>query len=246
MGREEKKILNPVLQNAKTHSAFALLFAAGLSFFSYSATAANGCHENVKTAQQAVAQMRVNADKAADDQVNGDIPPSTTMMTCFNQAASMSGTQAGAVFSGDFKDIPGYKSIVNDSLKTLAGNFAGSVVDKLNISAVANVQNIAGNVFNCAVPSKYWGAINKAGVKLGLPAPTLDALISTNNSVECPAPAGAGDMYKQGFQSEATQQDCVAAKTATTAANLPPPTIQVYAALTPCQLMNQATPGSCP
>src|SRR5690606_23964461 len=82
-----------------------LLFAALFVLAPLAAEAATveGCDPRVMNAMQAAAQARVAASKAIDDEIY-DQDDSVLALTCFARAAAVTAQEAGAIFSGDFRD----------------------------------------------------------------------------------------------------------------------------------------------
>ena len=176
-----------------------MLAATCASLVSLSALAApvEGCSQQVQDTQQAMAQARVAAAKAVDDEIFTQ-DDSVLALTCFNQSASIAAQQAGNIFSGDFR--PQLASVVDDALTSMYGNFktytiGGGVTKQVNYDATKIDTTTPPNKpikYDCNQPKRLWDAINTQGVKTEeVPYPTVADL--TNPSPT--APVGSGVQY---------------------------------------------------
>ena len=146
------------------------LSALGIACFSVAAFAAPppnvvaGCNQNVWDMLKAKADAQVAYDAAVTAELINK-PDSVLTLTCFDQAASISATVGGKIFSGDFS------------------------TPLSNVMTVNN--NGGGGGFTCAtagVGNAIWNNIVGQGVDTSIPYVTLDDLV--NQAAAPPLPGG--------------------------------------------------------
>lgn len=180
---------------------FAVLAAGVIATGAEAAPA--GCAQNVLDAQQAMAQSRVAASKAVDDEIYAQ-DDSVLALTCFNQSASIAAQASGNIFSGDFR--PQLASVVDDALTSMYGNFktytiGGGVTGQVNYSATKiDLDDSKQLTYNCDQPKKLWDAVNNQGVNTNVPYPSITDLTNPDPNA---APAGIGAQGKRVFEDTA-------------------------------------------
>ena len=128
-----------------------ILLALGIICLSVPALAQNvvaGCSATVWNALTAKAEAQVAYDVAVTRQMINK-PDSVLTLTCFDQAAGVSATNGGQIFSG---------------------NFAGPLGTIMPVSP--------GGVYNCPAIGDLWNTIITGGINTGAPYATFDDLLN--------------------------------------------------------------------
>jgi hypothetical protein len=135
-----------------------------------------GCDPNVMAAAQAKAQARVAYDTAVTEETI-DKPDSVLAMTCFNNLSGWAadGTNGGgAIFSGDFRTLPGFSQVIGDGLQGFFDDFVDASGNDSGVVDYAATTPTASTT--CTETQDHWGEIKLQGVQKGVPYPVLSDL----------------------------------------------------------------------
>lgn len=197
------------MKNKFSFQASARLFAIALVatvLMSSSAAFAQveGCNPVVLDAMQQKAQAKVVYDTSVAEQIT-DKPDSVLAMTCFNQAAGVSGS-TGATFSGDF--TTDLTAVITPALTNFFTNYDDADGnDSGAVDYTAGAANIA-TTYNCEEMKDMWLQTEQQGVNAQVPFMLFTDLI---NGV---VPAIGGDDFQQNLTVAATTAILNAAQTA--------------------------------
>jgi len=109
-----------------------------------------GCNANVWKAMTAKADAQVAYDVAVTRQMINK-PDSVLTLTCFDQAAGVSATAGGAIFSGDFA------------------------------APLSGVMPVLAGGYTCTQIGDLWNTIVNGGINTGAPYATFDMLVNGDN-----------------------------------------------------------------
>ncbi|MDD9901839.1 MAG: hypothetical protein OXT65_12760 [Alphaproteobacteria bacterium] len=221
-----------------------LLLSAPAAF----AQAVEGCNPAVLDAMQTTSDARTAASNSVDDAIF-DQDDSVLALTCFNQAAAISGYQGGQIFSGDF--VPSLQPVIEDALTAMYDDFPDSVGNKTNIVNYGAIPLPAGNgPFTCDEAANLWSQVESMGVNPGVPFSTFQDLVN-GGAPGAGAPPTVGGApadpdYNTNWNTAADQGVFQNMQTAVN--NLPAPAVQSFAgAQTPCDVMLQmGAVATCP
>jgi hypothetical protein len=173
-------------------AAFALLVAHE------TALAAVGCNPVVLDAMNDKAQAKVAYDTAAVEEII-DKPDSVLAMTCFNQAAGVSASAGGAIFSGDF--TTSLQPVIEPALSAFYDDYADSL--GLTGGFVDYGATSLMPTYSCNEMEDLWQGLENEGVQAGVPFLTFDDLVTGSA-------AGGGGDFLNSWNAALTSQNIFA------------------------------------